>query len=992
MLFRALKPMRTLLFCGMAFYAAPLHAQPSVLTWHNDNGRTGQNLQETTLTPANVNSTTFGKLFIIGVDGKVDGQPLYVPHLTIGQGVHNVLYIATEHDSVYAVDADNGTILKSRTLLSGGETTSDVRSCASQVSPEIGVTATPVIDPQMGPNGTIYVVAMSKLTSGMSVTYHQRLHALDLTTLAEEFGGPVDITATYPGLGAEIMNGKQTFMPAQHMDRAGLLLANGIVYTTWSSHCDSPPYTSWVIGYNESNLTQATVLNLVPNGSDGGIWASGSGPQADAAGNVYVPLGNGTFSNGANPILLNGSGFPANGNYGNAYVKMSNTAGHLAVADYFTMTNTVSESQGDTDLGSGGGMLLPPLNDNQGHSRNLAVAAGKDSNIYVMDTSSLGKFHPNADEMYQQLTGALPQGMWSSPAWFNGTLYYGAQSSVLKAFTITNGRFSVNASSQTTVSFPYPGTTPSVSANGTSNGIVWAAIGNGTAVLYAFDATNLAHELYNSTQAAGNRDRFGTGNKFVFPTIVNGKVYVASNGGTGIGTQPGSVAVFGLLSGNPPPASLPEPVSVSPSSGSGSAGTFACTFSDSAGATDIVSANIEINAMVTNSGSCSFTYVRAANTISLADDSGNWQTPLTIGSSGTSQNSQCTVDAGASSTSASGNLLTVTLVVSFTAAFDGAKYSFAEVRNASRNSGWAALGTWTVTSGAPPPPPSVVSVTPNSGSGSTQSFSFAYTDSGGAANIASTQIVINATLSATGSCYLFYVRGVNKLFLASDAGVWQGPLTPGVSGTLQNSQCALNAGTSSVNASGNNLTVNLALSFAPGFAGAKNVYAEVRSATTDVGWVQSGTWTVPGGAPSQPSAVSVTPNSGSGSPQTFSFAYTDPAGAADIASTQIVINSTLSGTGSCYLFYVQGPNVLFLASDAGVWQGPLTPGVSGTLQNSQCTLNAGTSSVTPSGNNLTLNLSVSFAPAFAGGKNVYAEVRSGTVDIGWAQLGIWTVP
>jgi hypothetical protein len=355
-------------------------------------------------------------------------------------------------------------------------------------------------------------------------------------------------------------------------------------------------------------------------------------------------------------------------------------------------------------------------------------------------------------------------------------------------------------------------------------------------------------ELYNTTQATGNRGSFGAGNKFVFPTIVNGKVYVASNGGSGNGSLPGSVAVFGLLSVSPPPPpppSLPEPTPVSPSSGSGSAGTFAFTFSDSAGAADIVSANIQINAMVTNSGACSFTYVRAANTISLADDSGNFQTPLAIGSSGTSQNSQCAVNAGASSISASGNLLTVTLVVGFTAAYDGAKYTFAEVQNASRNSGWAALGTWTVTSGAPPPAPSAVSVTPNSGSGSTQTFSFAYTDPNGAADIATTQVVINATLSATGSCCLYYARGVNELFLASDAGVWQGPLTPGVSGTLQNSQCTLNSGTSSVTPSGNNLTVNFAVTFAPGFAGGKNVYAEVRSGTVDVGWVQLGTWTVP---------------------------------------------------------------------------------------------------------------------------------------------------
>jgi hypothetical protein len=833
MLYRVLKPRRTALLGGMAvFCAAALYSQPSVLTWHNDNSRTGQNLQETILTTANVNVSTFGKLFTIGVDGLVDGQPLYVPGLTIpGQGVHNVLYIATEHDSVYAVDADNGTVLKQVTLLVGSETTSDDRGCG-QVTPEIGVTATPVIDPHSGPHGTIYVVAMSKLTSGSTVTYYQRVHALDLTTLAEEFGGPVEVAATYPGTGSE-----STFVPAQHKDRAALLLANGIVYTSWSSHCDGGSYTSWVIGYNESTLSQETVLNLVPNGAQGGIWGSGSGPQADAAGNVYVPIGNGTFSNGATNSQLNGSGFPANGNYGNAYVKMSSSGGQLAVADYFTMSNSNAESGTDTDLGSGGGMLLPPLNDTNGHSRNLAVVAGKDGNIYVMDTSGLGKFNPNADEMYQQLTGVLPGGMWGSPAWFNGTLYYGDSGNALKAFAFSNGTFETSTGSQTSVTFPYPGTTPSISANGTSNGIVWATVGSGSAVLHAYNASNLSEELYNNNQAATGRDQFGNGNKFVFPTIVNGKVYVASI--DGVNNKPGSVAAFGLL-GEPPAA-----VSVSPNSGGGASANFTFTFSDSVGAADIVSAQMDINATLVPNGACYFNYERAANTIALANDSGSFQAPLTIGSSGTSQNSQCTINAATSSVTSSGSTLTVTLALSFAPAFAGAKKVYAEVLNAALTSGWVQLGSWTVPSGSAPSPPAAVSVTPNSGSGSAQTFVFAFSDSSGATDIRSTQMDINATLAVNGACYLYYVRVYNEIYLASDTGVWQGPIPVGVSGTLQNSQCTVNAGASSATASGNNLTVSLALSFTSAFAGAKKVYAEVENATVDAGWVQLGAWTVP---------------------------------------------------------------------------------------------------------------------------------------------------
>jgi hypothetical protein len=531
-------------------FATTLHSQPSVLTWQNDNFRSGQNLQETILTPADVKSATFGRLFTLGVDGEVDAQPLYVPGLTIpGQGVHNVLYVVTENDSVYAFDADHGTLLKQISILVAPEVPSDDHGCG-QVTPEIGITSTPVIDPHSGPHGTMYLIAMTKDSGG---NYHHRLHALDLITLAEEFAGPVEITATYPGTqGVEkkvSTDTVQTFNPTVHKERSALLLLNGVVYTSWSSHCDGGDYTAWVMGYNETTLQQTSVLNLTPNGNDGGIWAAGSGPAADSAGNIYIPLGNGTFD-----TTLLGNGLPSKGDYGNAYVRMSATGGILAAADYFTMTNTVSESSHDTDLGSGGGMLLPPLNDSTGNSRQLAVVAGKDQNIYVVDRTNMGKFHPSADEIYQQLTGALSGGVWSSPAWFNGTLYYGAQGNVLKAFTFAGGVFGANPSSQSSEGYPYPGTTPAISANGTSNGIVWAIENSSPAVLHAYDATNLATELYNSNQASSGHDQFGNGNKFIVPTVVNGKVYVAAN--NGVNGSVGSVGVFGLLS--PPDFSLTE--------------------------------------------------------------------------------------------------------------------------------------------------------------------------------------------------------------------------------------------------------------------------------------------------------------------------------------------------------------------------------------------------------------------------------------------------
>jgi hypothetical protein len=505
--------------------ACALHGQASVLTWHNDNARTGQNLQETVLTPANVKSATFGRLATISVDGKVDAQPLYVQALGIpSQGVHNVLYVATEHDSLYAFDADTFAQLLHVSLLGANETPSDDRGCG-QVTPEIGITATPAIDLQTGPHGTIYVISMTK---DATAKYHHRLHALDITTLTEQFSGPVEIQATFPGAGAE-----NTFVPAVHKERPGLLISGGLVYTTWGSHCDAGGYAGWVLSYNKTSLAQVGVLNLEPNGGDGGIWSAGSGPAVDSNGNVYLLTGNGTFD-----TTLNTAGFPSRGDFGNAFVKVS-TAGALSVSDYFTMTNTVSESGADTDLGSAGLMLLPPLNNAQGQPVSLAVGAGKDHNIYIVNQTGMGGFNPNMDSIYQMLSNALPGGTWSSPAWFNGNLYYGGVGDTLKAFAFAGGTFAL--ASHSANAFGFPGTTPSVSANGTSNGIVWAVDNQSTAVLHAYDATNVATELYNSNQA-GTRDQFGAGNKFIAPTIVHGKVYVGTTNGVG---------VFGLLAGIP---------------------------------------------------------------------------------------------------------------------------------------------------------------------------------------------------------------------------------------------------------------------------------------------------------------------------------------------------------------------------------------------------------------------------------------------------------
>lgn len=500
-----------------------------VLTYHNDNARTGQALHEQILTPANVNTNHFGKLWILPVDGKVDAQPLYAASVLIpGHGVRNVLIVATEHDSVYAFDADSTNIFWHVSMLGTNETPSDDRGC-SQVTPEIGVTATPVVDRQLGPNGTVFVVAMSKNGSG---NYLQRLHALDLATGTDRVAA-VTVAATYPGTGDNSSGGNVIFNPAQYKERAGLLLLNGVIYTAWSSHCDIRPYTGWIIGYDEHTLAQTSILNVTPNGNEGAIWMAGDGLASDSSNDIYFLDGNGTFD----PTLTAG-GFPTLGDFGNAFMKLSTVSNVLAVADYFATYTNAFENDTDLDLGSGGELVLPDMTDSLGHTRQLAVGAGKDQNIYLVDRNNMGKFNPaNDNAIYQKLTNVLSGQVFSSPAYFNGALYYGSVSDHIKAFPFQSARLTA-MSSQTPGTFVYPGATPGVSANGTSNAILWATENTSPAVLHAYDATNLTHELYNSNQAPGGRDQFGVGNKFITPTIASARVYVGTTS---------DVGVFGLL-------------------------------------------------------------------------------------------------------------------------------------------------------------------------------------------------------------------------------------------------------------------------------------------------------------------------------------------------------------------------------------------------------------------------------------------------------------
>jgi uncharacterized protein (TIGR03437 family) len=506
----------------------PLSAQVSVLTYQYDSSRAGANLNESVLTKATVTANQFGKLFSYQVDGSVYGQPLYLPQVTIPQkGIHNVVYVATEHDSVYAFDADTNSGANSAPLWqvsfinpNAGVTTVPYQDTGcGQIAPELGITSTPVIDLQ---RGTIYVVAMTKETTASITTYVQRLHALDVTSGAEKPGSPVSIQASVPGTGEG--GTTDVFNPKDYKQRAGLALLNGVVYTAWASHCDIGEYHGWLIAYDGKTLSQSAVYNNTPNGNQASFWGGGAAPAVDAAGNIYVVGGNGTFDSGGKGL-----------DDGESYLKLSTTSG-IALADYFAPFNYASLNQGDLDVGSAGVALLPDEAGSTQHPH-LMVGAGKEGRIYLLDRDNLGKVQTGSDsQIVQSLPGAIGA-VFGNPAYYNHTIYFCGVGNSLKAFPISGAVMATSPASQSATQFGFPGCVPTISANGTADGIVWSLDPAG--LLHAYDAANLATELYNSNQNPA-RDALGATVKFSVPTVVNGKVYA--------GTQ-SSLAVYGLLSG-----------------------------------------------------------------------------------------------------------------------------------------------------------------------------------------------------------------------------------------------------------------------------------------------------------------------------------------------------------------------------------------------------------------------------------------------------------
>src|ERR1700678_2263909 len=529
--------MRTSAFAILMLCTAPgIFAQTPILTHHYDNARTGQNTSETILTPANVSSGAFGKLFALTADGYVYAQPLYVPNLAIpGSGMHNVIFIATEHDSVYAYDADNGALLWFRTFLSSGVTTlspSDVGN-TQDIHPEMGITGTPVIDPAMT---TMYVVVNTKESAGLIY----RLHALDITTGLDKLT-PVMLTGSVPGTAPDGANGIVPFNPQWANQRPGLLLYNGFLFIGFASHGDNGPWHGWILGYNASTLAQTGIWNTSPNGKGNGVWGAGSGLAVDANGGLYVSTGNGDFT-----TTVPAPPPSTTIDYGDSIVRVSLANGVPVPVDYFTPYNQQSLDNADTDVGSGGVLIPPPQG---GPFPDILIQAGKQGSMYVVNRDKMtndGSHYCNGctsdPEILQTVTGV--GGLWSMPAYWNGNIYLWGNGDHLKSYSIANGQVSSSPTSESGESSSFPGSTPVISANGTTAAIVWAVesdayTSDGPAILRAYNATNVSQLLYGSNLTSG-RDTLGPAVKFVVPVVTNGKVYV--------GAQK-EVDVFGLLNG-----------------------------------------------------------------------------------------------------------------------------------------------------------------------------------------------------------------------------------------------------------------------------------------------------------------------------------------------------------------------------------------------------------------------------------------------------------
>jgi len=518
---------------------------PGVATYHNSSSRNGVNSQEYSLNLSNVTTTTFGKLFSCAVDGAVYAQPLWVPNLIIGGVQRNVVLVATQHDSLYAFDADTApcTTLWHANLIDtghGGTAGETSAPYTGDIQPEVGVTGTPVVD--LGSH-VLYVVSKS---IDASSTYYQRLHAIDLLTGNEKLSsGPALISGTFPTTTSTV-----TFNPGQQNQRAGLALVGGVVYIAWASHGDTLPWYGWVMGYDAATLSHLYTFNAAPNTAEAGIWMGGGAPSADPSGNLYVITGNGVFdvTNSKQP----------NNDYGDSFLQLSHD---LTVSQYFTPADQSNDNLVDNDFGSGGTSVVVDLPSNGTLANHLVIGGGKDGYLCLLNRDALGGYSSTNQGAVQMLN--FGNGIYGTPAYWNGSFYLAGDRGKLQQFTLNSSTYQINSSptSSSAITYSFPGATPSITSKpDNSNAIVWAldntqycteqSPGCGPTVLHAYDASNLGAELWNSSQGTGNSAGFAV--KFTVPTVANGKVYVGTRGndsqqsGT-TATTPGELDVYGLL-------------------------------------------------------------------------------------------------------------------------------------------------------------------------------------------------------------------------------------------------------------------------------------------------------------------------------------------------------------------------------------------------------------------------------------------------------------
>jgi hypothetical protein len=522
-------------------FALSVSAQTRILTQHYDNGRTGQNTAETILTTANVNSTTFGKLFALPVDGYVYAQPLYMPGVAVaGKGTHNVLYVATEHDSLYAFDADTGgaPLWQISFIVNGGSSVPNGNVSTGDIVPEIGITGTPVIDRDAG---LLYVVSQSKspnANNDAGTGYFQRLHALRLSDGSEAQAGPIDVSASAPGKAIDAdSSGTIHFNPQQNNQRAALALVNGTLWIAWSDHGYSTKnYHGWLLGYDPSNIAhQTNVFASTHDTTMGGIWMGGGGPSTDDQGNIFVNAATGIFT-----------GADGGNDFAMSALKLDVADGGVAIADWFSPFDQASLANVDSDFGTIADLILP---DQSGPIPHLLVTGGKDGTLYLINRDAMGHFDGSSNKIVQTWPVGADR-LLLNPAFYDNTLYVGGTDAPLQAFAFdpVKGMFDTTPTSLSPELFTctkcfVSGSSPVISVNGTHDAIVWALDNGaynsqGPAILRAYDATNLSNEIWSSDAAPSNRDQAAPCVKFTSPTVVNGHVYVGGEK---------AITVYGLL-------------------------------------------------------------------------------------------------------------------------------------------------------------------------------------------------------------------------------------------------------------------------------------------------------------------------------------------------------------------------------------------------------------------------------------------------------------